>query len=411
MKKILLTLILFMLIFTNVQAQLTNTSDWSYKDPTYMTGITNSTNITTNFYKLLVFYPNWAMDRYVDLVLNRTNYINAFPGETIYLPHYIYNVGSINEANGVTLSVGNTSTNITVAIYDAATNLLGGSTPAINAGASTEYLVGVTTTSNVSGTITATFFVTNTGSLPYPHRVIVKHTIRIINASIIVKEATDGIHTVTTFDGSQPLGNVDIKVYIQIPDMSQVVDVNSIKLYYDFNGVPDGSVPVTGNLNVNRAVQFFQEGDLWVATIPVTDPEFEVGNMLSYLVSVDGKLYDQNGMVTTTTNPWQISIREYVTQQPEGEHTISINNKFDPESETYHLIYKIDGRTHVNASIYNVRGELVRQIKNQEEDIGKYVVEWDGTNDDGERVAPGLYLVIIQTSEYGEIRKVLVIKR
>lgn len=416
MKKIFLIGFIVSILIININAQLTNTSYWEYRDIVYTNLLTGTTNIITNFYKFIVTYPNWITDNYLDTVLNRTNYINAYPGETLYLRHFIHNVGSINEANGVSLKVGLADTNINATIYDSATNNVITNTSPIIPGGSYEYVVRVSIPTNYTGIFT--LWITNTGSTngpPYPYRVIVKHTIRVIRATIIIKKATDSVHTISLCNGTQPLGNLDINVYIEIPDITQIVDVNSLKLYYDFNAPPDGSQS-DGTVNVNREVNFQRaEGNLWVATIPITDPEFKPGNTLYYIISIDGKLYDQDGLVGPTesppNNPWKIPIREYVTQQPEAEHTISLNNKFDPRVEDYYLIYKLTRRSHVNVSIYNVRGELVRQLKNEVEDIGKHVVKWDGKNEDGEYVAMGLYLVIIQSSEFGEIRKVIVIKR
>jgi len=74
------------------------------------------------------------------------------------------------------------------------------------------------------------------------------------------------------------------------------------------------------------------------------------------------------------------------------------------------LIYKLNNKSHVNISVYNIRGELVRQLKNAVVEPGKHSVVWDGRNEYGKRVSPGLYLVIIHTAEYGDIRKVVVIK-
>ena len=85
---------------------------------------------------------------------------------------------------------------------------------------------------------------------------------------------------------------------------------------------------------------------------------------------------------------------------------------FDPTSgESMYLVYKLNRRSHVNVSIYSVRGDLVRQLQNEIVDTGRWEIEWDGKNDAGRDVAMGLYLISIETAEYGDIRKVIVIIR
>jgi len=404
MKK-LYFIFIFLLLTVNIYAQLTNESLWIYKSVDYTNSFSNTTNSVTNFYKFLVLYESW----YMDIDINRIRPpINAFPGDTLYLTHYIYNVGSINDVNGINLKVGITNS-INIIISNSLATGVNINTPPIASGGSTSYVVKVSIPTNYSGGFT--FWITNTGSTngpPYPYRVIVQHTINVIILDVAPYEATDQIHKITIFDGTQVLGNLDTKIFIRIE--GEIFEPNSAKLYYDMNSYPDGSKP-DGTVNVNRVIQLYKEGDYWVGIIPVTDPEVKPGNMVNFIISVDGKLYDRNGMVISSISPWRYQIREYVTQQPEARYTISINNKFDPREEDYYLIYKLNRRSHINVSVYNVSGELVKELKNGVEDIGKYVVKWDGKNEDGEYVAMGLYLVIIQSNEFGEIRKVIVIKR
>jgi hypothetical protein len=401
MKRIVL-LTLFLLLAVSVRAQLTNTSyfRWSanYLGSTAL--FSNQATLTTNFYKFLVTYSGF----YLDLDISRTNNVyNVFPGTVLDLNHMIHNVGSINEALGVNLKTSSAPPGITVQLLNALfvpiTN-----TAAVASGATLPYLSRVTIPTNYAGT-SFSFYITNTGSTngpPYPHRVIVRHTIHVVHQNVLVREATDGIHTVTLFDGTQPLGNLNARIIIEF--LGTVLDANSLKLYYDMNGTPDGSVP-DGTVTRNRSVSIVRENGQWVAVIPVTDPEVKAGNIANFIISADGRLYDNSG------TPWRYAIRDYAVQD-ESQVTISVNNKFDPQAgETYKLIYKLNRQNFVNISVYNVRGELVTQLKNQQEDVGKYVVIWDGRNQAGKLVAMGLYLVNIQTAEFGDIRKVIVIKR
>ncbi|MBN1897879.1 MAG: hypothetical protein JW827_03795 [Spirochaetes bacterium] len=404
MKKIIFIIILFM-IFPHLHAQLTNRSYWEYGDE-YLNLFSSSNSLITNFYKFLVTYENW----YQDININRVSTINAFPGDNLYLRHYIYNVGDINETQGVNLRVGTTNTNFNIRIYESTTNVMITNTPPVNSGASTSYIVALSVPTNFSGTFT--FWITNTGSTngpPYPARVIVQHTLNVIRLGVAPVRATDQIHEVTVFDGTQPLGNLDSTIFIRI--QGSVLDPGSVRLYYDMNGTPDGSAP-TGAIDRNRSITLSRDGDYWIGVIPATDPEVQAGSMVNFIISVDGRLYDRNGIVIIgAVSPWRYPIREYATQ-PESPSTISINNRFNPQAgEEYAVIYKLNRGSHVNISIYNIRGELVRNLKNEQQPLGKHVVKWDGKNDDGETVAVGLYLVVLQSNEFGDIRKVIVVNR
>lgn len=52
----------------------------------------------------------------------------------------------------------------------------------------------------------------------------------------------------------------------------------------------------------------------------------------------------------------------------------------------------------VNLSIYNVRGERVRQLLSEDRTAGSHQVTWDGTDDFGQGVSSGTYLARIESS-------------
>ncbi|MCI0468943.1 MAG: hypothetical protein L0Y62_02630, partial [Nitrospirae bacterium] len=212
--------------------------------------------------------------------------------------------------------------------------------------------------------------------------------------------------------GTGILGNLDGKIYIQLK--SDPINLKSAKLYYDVGADPDGSAP-DGTTDKNRAVALKKvegEDNLWVATIPIIDPEIDLGEEVRFIVTVDGYTYDNDN----SGAPWTYQIRDYAIQEA-SPYTTVLNNAFDPNearddlSKAFHLIYKLSRKSWVNVSIYSVRGDLVRQLINEEKEIGRHDVAWDGYNDAGKMVAMGLYLVNIETAEYGDIRKIIVIIR
>lgn len=180
---------------------------------------------------------------------------------------------------------------------------------------------------------------------------------------------------------------------------------------------PKGPPPSETIYN-NRAVELVFDhtdkngNEVYRAKIPVVDPEVKPGNTVYirvYIEYADGKT--ELFGIDDNKKPWQYEIKEYVVQK-ESENTISLNNKFDPtKDEEYTLIYKLSRRSFVDISIYNLRGEVVKVLKHDVEDIGKHVVKWNGKNDNDRLVSMGLYLVNVQTVEYGDIRKVIVIIR
>ena len=87
-------------------------------------------------------------------------------------------------------------------------------------------------------------------------------------------------------------------------------------------------------------------------------------------------------------------------------------NPFNPETWIpYHLAADAD----VTVTIYNLRGELVRQLDVGLQEAGYYVDKsraayWDGANDDGESVASGVYFLKLDAGEFTASKRMVVVK-
>lgn len=407
LKFLIITLILALNLISNLYPQLINTSYIEWYDIS-LYKYTNQVSIITDFYKFIITpLPHQT--------------INVRPGETEFLFQNIYNVGSLDETVGIDLIKGPlTNSGVIIGTYSSQnTNSPINNTGPLNSGYTFGYYIGVTIATDYTG---GDFYViiTNRGS-PTTHPayfIVMTNRVHVIKQRVEIVKASDGIHSLNydQFNGNYPLGNLDIKIYVAITGEKPI----SVVLFYDMNGVPDGTAP-DGTINKNRKIELIWNpaSGYWEGKIPVTDPEIADGNNVNIILGVkssgetDYALFDRDGKVGNegVNNPWQFRIREYKEVADSAASISEINKKFDPSFQKYYLIYKLSRRSHVNVSVFNVRGELVRQLKNEVEDIGKYVVEWDGKNDRGEYVAMGLYLVILQSSEFGEVRKVIVIKR
>lgn len=69
------------------------------------------------------------------------------------------------------------------------------------------------------------------------------------------------------------------------------------------------------------------------------------------------------------------------------------------------------GRTPVQVAVYNIRGQLVRElIGGEERGPGLASILWDGTNDRGERVATGVYFYTLEAGGETRVKKLVVLK-
>ena len=64
----------------------------------------------------------------------------------------------------------------------------------------------------------------------------------------------------------------------------------------------------------------------------------------------------------------------------------------------------------VRLRIYDVTGQIVRELVRDSRMAGRYSVVWDGRNADGDRVANSVYFYELRTGDFRAIRKMLLMK-
>ena len=89
-------------------------------------------------------------------------------------------------------------------------------------------------------------------------------------------------------------------------------------------------------------------------------------------------------------------------------------NPFNP-STTLPFSLKVQGSTfkgpiHTTLKIYNILGQLVRTLVDEEKLPGRYEVVWDGKDDRGKEVTSGVYFYRLESSGSTETRKMILLR-
>jgi hypothetical protein len=77
----------------------------------------------------------------------------------------------------------------------------------------------------------------------------------------------------------------------------------------------------------------------------------------------------------------------------------------NPSNPKCNIEFQLPEKTFVNISVYNLLGQLVATIIDQEKDAGIHTVEFDGSN-----ISSGTYIYRITAGTYTEVKKMLIIK-
>ena len=116
----------------------------------------------------------------------------------------------------------------------------------------------------------------------------------------------------------------------------------------------------------------------------------------------------------------QIKIYNWINEGA-NEHslnTFELKNKFNninitiypnPFNSSVTIQYFINKENKVQLTIYDVRGKQIKMLSNTFETVGLKSMKWYSNDHNGERVASGIYFVILRVNNQRMIQKILLI--
>jgi hypothetical protein len=157
-----------------------------------------------------------------------------------------------------------------------------------------------------------------------------------------------------------------------------------------FRRINDKLIPGTGNSPMPHDYTFIDE-------------DVKMGfRYYYYLQDVDIRGRTQNSAI--------IDIFVQPVQGPPVERSILLQNFPNPANPGTHIPYHIKSSAYVEISIYDIKGQLIRSFDAGDSEPGKYVVFWDGLDNQGRQVSSGVYFYTLRTDEILETRKLVILK-
>ena len=86
------------------------------------------------------------------------------------------------------------------------------------------------------------------------------------------------------------------------------------------------------------------------------------------------------------------------------------NNYPNPFNPATTIKYALPQAADVELTVYNVLGQPVRTLVAEHQNAGRYVVEWDATNDSGHSLSSGMYFYRLEAGGDLEVKKMLLLK-
>ena len=212
---------------------------------------------------------------------------------------------------------------------------------------------------------------------------------------------------------------------------------NELLLNLDYNGALRG---VQFDLVYNSNMVSLGSPSLTVLqdNVVITYNNVEEGVMKVIVVDTDGGVVESNSQQSLVKIPYSfkgdvldisgVTAADVIVSGPKGKIAdvsngiISANvklvpgvfalhqnypNPFNPKTE---IRFDIPEASAIEISIYNLMGQKVKTLANEEMTPGYHTMQWDGTNDRGSMVSTGMYFYTLHTNKYHAMRKMLFLK-
>jgi hypothetical protein len=120
----------------------------------------------------------------------------------------------------------------------------------------------------------------------------------------------------------------------------------------------------------------------------------------TYLFTFDDADNSQNVSPVVTIDPLNEIPAEFALHQ-------NYPNPFNP---TTTIKYDLKENAQVRLNIYNVLGQLVKTLVNEKQTAGYKEIPWNGTNQDGVKAGSGIYIYRIETNNFVQLKKMILLK-
>ena len=176
---------------------------------------------------------------------------------------------------------------------------------------------------------------------------------------------------------------------------------------------PDPVETIHYRLAYVNALEDWQDTSLYVVSEPLE------GTSITLVLEDDSQYYwgviarDSDGFIVGSNNDMPntlvvgtLSIYESLVPDVFALHQ-NYPNPFNPVTK---LRYDLPQDSHVKVTVYDMLGNVINNLVNDNHNSGYKSIQWDATNNQGQQVSAGVYLYSIEAGNFRQTKKMILLK-
>jgi len=104
-------------------------------------------------------------------------------------------------------------------------------------------------------------------------------------------------------------------------------------------------------------------------------------------------------------------VREIESEIPAGPTNYHLAQNYpNPFNLETQIQYQLPQRIFVTLKIFNLLGQKIQTLVTEEQEIGYYKIQWDGSDDNNRVVGTGIYVLRMKAGDFVQVKKIILIK-
>jgi hypothetical protein len=144
-------------------------------------------------------------------------------------------------------------------------------------------------------------------------------------------------------------------------------------------------------------------------TFQWTAPPGATGDVTLYIAGHQGSVSGANTNLSFVSSEIVTDVEENGSPDVPGGYLLSNNypNPFNPSTS---IAFDLPQRSHVTIDIFNLMGQEVARLVDEEYPAGSHTVTWNGMSSDGQSVPTGIYFYRLKAGDFIATKKMLLLK-